>query len=61
MKFEEGSYIDLTDIPKCFIYFLIDNEEVVYVGQTTKGLSRVEVHHKDKLFDRVYAILCDVF
>lgn len=59
MKFEEDSYIDLTDIPRCFIYFLIDNEEVVYVGQTTNGLARIEVHRRDKQFDKVYTILCE--
>lgn len=59
MKFEEKSYIDFTDIPRCFIYFLIDGEEVVYVGQTTKGLSRIEVHRRNKKFDKVYAILCE--
>lgn len=60
MKFEESDYIDLTNTPKVFVYFLIDdNNEVVYVGQTKKGLARVETHYNDKVFNKVYAILCD--
>lgn len=60
MQFDETDYIDLTDTPKVFVYFLIDdNNEVVYIGQTTKGLARVESHYKDKTFSRVYAVVCD--
>lgn len=32
------------------IYLLIDKSEIVYVGMTTKGLTRV-LHHLDKDFD----------
>ena len=47
MKFKEDVYIDLTDTPMTFIYFLIYNEDVVYVGQTTRGLTRVYSHISD--------------
>lgn len=56
MKFKEDVYIDLTDTPMTFIYFLIYNEDVVYVGQTTNGLGRVYSHIHDKSFNKVYII-----
>lgn len=59
MKFEESEYIDLTDTPTTFIYFLIQDNEVVYVGQTTRGLSRVYNHIQDKHFTKIYIIECD--
>ena len=59
MKFEETEYIDLTDTPTIFVYFLIYNENVVYVGQTTRGLARVYSHVHDKRFDKIYIIECD--
>lgn len=58
MRFDESEFIDMTNIPKVFVYFLIDNGEVVYVGKTTVGLSRIYAH-KDKKYDKVYIILCD--
>lgn len=59
MKFEESDFIDKTNEPKCFIYFLLDDEnEVLYVGQTTQGMSRI-YQHKDKEFSKVYIILCE--
>lgn len=36
-----------------FIYFLIDGDEVVYVGQTKKIHNRVLEHKKDKKFTRI--------
>ena len=59
MKFNEPEFIDMTYIPKIFVYFLLDNDEVVYVGKTTPGLARVYAH-KDKNYNKVYIILCDV-
>lgn len=58
MKFEEtGNIITIHDTNKCFVYFLLDNGEVVYVGQTTNGLSRPFSHY-DKEFDTVKAMPC---
>ena len=59
MKFEESEYIDLTDTPTMFIYFLIYNDDVVYVGQTKRGLARVYNHVHDKNFNKIYIIECD--
>lgn len=54
---EENCY---TYIPKgdCFIYFLLDNNDVVYIGKTNKGLYR-PLSHKDKKFDTVKILYCD--
>lgn len=60
MQFNESDYIDMTTAPRCFIYFLLDeNGEVVYVGQTTRGMSRIEAHYKDKQFEKIYIIPTD--
>jgi hypothetical protein len=39
-----------------FIYFLIKNEEVVYVGQTSKGVCKIYQHLANKDFDKVYTL-----
>lgn len=43
------------------VYFLIHNEEIVYVGQSTNPHSRVVAHAKDgeKVFDEYTLIYCD--
>lgn len=40
------------------IYFLIDKDEIVYIGQSFRGFSnRVSVHKKEgKIFDSIYVI-----
>lgn len=45
----------------CGVYFLIDGEEIVYVGKSTACESRVNVHIKDpnKKFDRYKIIPLD--
>jgi hypothetical protein len=40
------------------VYFLIDGDRVVYVGQSTNVYSRIECHH-DKAFERFAFIPCD--
>ena len=57
MKFEEKQYKEFVDMPSTFVYFLLQGEEVVYVGQTTQGYSRI-LQHKDKIFDKVRYIEC---
>lgn len=57
MKFEESNTLLMNKIPDCFIYFLINKGEVVYVGQTTQGIIR-PFSHKDKQFDSVRIMLC---
>ena len=56
MKFEEKQFTDLTDIPLVFVYFLLQDGEVVYVGQTTRGLQRVYQHISTKNFNKIYII-----
>lgn len=38
------------------VYFLLHEEEIVYVGQSTSPGSRIAQHIKDKIFDRVLLI-----
>ena len=44
----------------CFIYFLIKGEEIVYVGQTTNGLTRITQHCADKNFDYYSIEKCQI-
>lgn len=55
MIFEEKEDISLDANKNWMIYFLIKNNEVVYVGQTTQNLIR-PFSHKDKDFDTVKII-----
>ena len=53
----------LLDIPKsiftgCFIYFLLQGDEVVYVGQTTRGICRPVEHIRNKEFTDIKMIPC---
>lgn len=47
------------------IYFLIHDEEIVYVGQSVDVKSRLDQHsrgddvHDPKLFNRYFVIMCD--
>lgn len=44
-------------LPECsIIYFLIMDEEIVYVGQSINGISRIFAHMKDKKFNSYYYI-----
>lgn len=52
------SVITIPKYEKCFIYFLLKENEVVYVGQTTQGIIR-PFAHKDKDFDEVKIIYCE--
>lgn len=40
------------------VYFLIKNNEVVYVGQSTNVLNRIQ-GHKDKDYDQAFYIECE--
>ena len=60
MTFEEtGNMLTFSNIKKCFIYFLLQGNEVVYVGQTRAGLSR-PYSHTDKEFDTIKLIPCSL-
>jgi len=60
MKFkEEGIKINANlVINKRMIYFLCKGDEVVYVGKTEAGLSRI-TQHRDKEFDTVFILPVD--
>ncbi len=60
MLFEETDFLDKTNEPTTFVYFLLnDINEVLYVGQTTQGMSRVYQHKQNKKWSRVYIIICE--
>lgn len=41
------------------VYFLKDNSEVVYVGQSTNVIARIGAGHADKIFNEITFIPCD--
>ena len=60
-EFLEKADISLSigsDFKSSFIYFLMQGNKVVYVGQTTKGLAR-PFTHKNKVYDNIQIIFCD--
>lgn len=62
MKFDENCHKTI-EVPKhgsTFIYYLLKDGEVVYVGQTRKGLSRPFMHDGEKDFDEVKIIECEL-
>jgi len=48
-------------IPICGVYFLVMNDEVVYVGQSRDVAYRIRQHQERKKdeFDRVFVVTCD--
>lgn len=58
MVFEED-YPFIVHIPvvKTYVYFLCQDANVVYVGQSSVGLSR-PFNHKDKKFNKVMVLPC---
>lgn len=52
MKFDEKDFETVDNKNLCLIYFLLLDDEVVYVGQTTRGLLR-PFSHWDKNFTSV--------
>lgn len=56
MEFSEKSYFSFPALPNNFIYFLIDGDEVVYIGKTTQGVFR-PLSHKDKKYDKIEIVL----
>lgn len=39
------------ELRKSIIYFLIKDEKIVYVGQSTNGIYRIAAHSSDKVFN----------
>lgn len=52
--------ISSNDLKKIGIYFLIRNNDIVYIGQTKKGIERITKHFKNKDFDSYYFYSCDL-
>ena len=44
-----------------YVYFLWDNGEIVYVGQTHHLQRRLSIHLKDKVFDEYSFVECENF
>lgn len=61
MKFQEDSdcTIKVPEHEQVFIYYLLKDDEVVYVGQTTQGLTRPFHHDGGKDFDEVRIVHCE--
>lgn len=58
MRFCKSDDVKTIEIKSpCFIYFLLKDQEVVYVGQTITGVSRPFMH-KDKAYDTVKILFC---
>lgn len=55
MIFEEEA-LTIPKVKNCLIYFLLKNDEVVYVGQTKSGLYRPLSHIYSKDFDTIKII-----
>lgn len=55
MQFEENPDLILDATKNYLIYFLLQNNDVVYVGQTTQNVLR-PFAHKDKIFNSVAII-----
>lgn len=58
----DGEYIvsnSLPMFPKCGVYFLVRDNEIVYVGRSVSVIDRLHTHRKDgKNFNRVFFIEC---
>lgn len=58
MKFEEKNFRKLEKVSDIFVYLLIKNGEVIYVGQTQNGIISPYKHKYNKDFDDIYLIEC---
>ena len=71
-KYEDISTVERNDIPKCMldidgvkevlfypkgIYFLINDDEVVYVGQSSRISRRIPEHLTSKKFNRIFLLI----
>ena len=44
-----------------FVYFIIEGQQVIYVGSTTNISTRISQHKKDKVFSNVLLIKYDTY
>lgn len=59
MIFEERDFVELPLIEKDIIYFLLQDDEVVYVGQSKSGCKRPYEHLSSKQFNKIMVVNCD--
>jgi len=52
-----GALYSVQQLTLSGVYFLLHEEEVVYVGQSTHVAQRVATGHSDKVFDDAYMLL----
>lgn len=50
---------NISEINFCGIYFLIENNKIVYVGQTKNGYFRIFEHIKTKSFEKFSIFVCE--
>jgi len=50
---------DIESIRECSVYFLINENEIIYIGFTTDLNFRLKTHSSNKIFDRFYNIKVD--
>ena len=55
---EEKATLFNNKYSKSCIYFLLQNNKVVYVGKTLNGKLRINKHKNEKIFDEIYIIKC---
>ena len=58
MLFNEENAIKLPKFGNSFVYFLLKDNEVVYVGKTSNGITR-PLSHKNKIYDEIYILYCN--
>ncbi len=56
---ESGTIYTVPKYDDVFVYYLVKDGEVVYVGQTTRGLSR-PLTHNDKDYDEIKFKYCSI-
>lgn len=39
-----------------YVYFLLFNDKLVYIGESNALLNRIHTHKKDKLFNKIYCL-----
>lgn len=51
--------VTLQSLDNCFVYFLIEKSEIVYIGSTRHGIARALSHNLRFPFDSITLITCD--
>lgn len=54
-----GNVIERFEMPKIGVYFLFNNDELIYIGKSINIFQRLQSHLKDKYFDSYSFFKCD--